>query len=248
MSIFCKNCNYIFETEVKFCSQCGQSVVKNVSTNKLKKVSTIIGFYIAMLVYMLLVYYIDITFPNNLEAEIITVIGFACIVIGFASFDLQPVLQLYNYKDLKLKHLAFAIVTPILTSTFVYFFIGFINSFVADGASVNYFQEYLYLDYPLLWATLFIALMPAVIEELAFRGVLFNALKEVTSTRLTIIATAFLFAVIHFSIFSFLWIFPFGLLLGFLRNRYNTLWLGMIIHFIHNFIILMIDYYNFYNF
>ena len=68
MSIFCKNCNYIFETEVKFCSQCGQSVVKNVSTNKLKKVSTIIGFYIAMLVYMLLVYYIDITFPNNLEA------------------------------------------------------------------------------------------------------------------------------------------------------------------------------------
>lgn len=248
MIILCKNCNYIFETEVKFCSQCGQAVVKNVSSTKLKKVATIIGFYVAMLVYMLLVYYVETTFPNNLEAEIIVVIGFACIVLGFASFDLKPVLQLYNNKAIKFKHIVFAVIAPVVTSFVVYFFIRFINSLVAEGASVNYFQEYLYLDYPLFWATFFIALMPAVIEELAFRGVLFNALKEVTTTRLTIIATAFLFAVIHFSIFSFLWIFPFGLLLGFLRSRYYTLWLGMIIHFIHNFIILMIDYYNFYNY
>ena len=82
-----------------------------------------------------------------------------------------------------------------------------------------------------------------VFEELAFRGYLYNQLRKVTSDKNTIIATAFLFALIHFSFLSLIWIFPFGLLLGYFRKKYNTLWLGMIIHFIHNFIVLMLDYY-----
>jgi membrane protease YdiL (CAAX protease family) len=31
------------------------------------------------------------------------------------------------------------------------------------------------------------------------------------------------------------------LVLGYLRSRYNTLWLGIIIHFIHNLSIVLID-------
>ena len=94
-------------------------------------------------------------------------------------------------------------------------------------------------------AFLFIAITPPVFEELAYRGFLFNQLEKVTSPQTTIILTAFIFALVHFSIISLLWIFPFGLLLGYLRYKYNTLWLGIVIHFIHNLIVLSLDYYYF---
>ncbi|AUC75094.1 CPBP family intramembrane glutamic endopeptidase [Olleya sp. Bg11-27] len=248
MSFLCRQCNYSFETKVKFCSQCGASVAITTTTKKIKNVNIIISFYVAMLVFIVSAYYVDITFPFNLEAELIVEIGFACIVIGFASLDLQPILKLYSFKTIKLKLIVFSIITPIVTSLFVYFFIEFINYVFLLSNDTNYYQSYLYLDYPLFWAIVFIAILPPIIEELAFRGVLFNQLQKVTSNKVTIIATAFLFALIHFSILSFLWIFPFGLLLGYLRSRYSTLWLGIIIHFIHNLSIVLLDYYNFYAF
>jgi len=139
----------------------------------------------------------------------------------------------------------FSIVFPIFTSFGVYFFIEFINGFIFEEESLNYFVTYAYLDNPLFWAILFIAILPPIFEELAFRGFLFNKLKEVSSNQVTIIGTAFIFALVHFSFLSFIWIFPFGIVLGYLRSRYNTLWIGMIIHFIHNFIVLMIDYYQY---
>jgi membrane protease YdiL (CAAX protease family) len=97
------------------------------------------------------------------------------------------------------------------------------------------------LDHALLWAIFFIVILPPIFEELAFRGFLFNQLQKVTSQNVTIVATAFIFALVHFSFISFIWIFPFGLVLGYLRSRYNTLWLGIIIHFIHNLSIVLID-------
>lgn len=248
MELSCKHCHAAFETEVKFCSQCGSAVGKTTTTTKIKNVNTIIGFYIAMLVFIVLVYYVELTFPFNLEADILVEIGFACIVVGFASLNLKPLLKLYSFDNVNLKLIRFSIITPIITSFFVYFFIEFVNYLFSAGDVANYYESYLYLDHPLFWAILFTAITPPIIEELAFRGVLFNQLKQVTTDKLTIVATAFLFALIHFSVLSFLWIFPFGLLLGYLRSRYNTLWLGMIIHFLHNLIVLMLDYYNFYSF
>jgi membrane protease YdiL (CAAX protease family) len=111
--------------------------------------------------------------------------------------------------------------------------------------SINTYVQYLYLEHPLAWGIFFIAILPPIFEELAFRGYLFNLLKRVTNARNTIIATSFLFALVHFSFISIIWIFPFGLLLGYLRNKYNTLWLGMIIHFIHNLIVFLLDYFVF---
>ncbi|WGD36120.1 type II CAAX endopeptidase family protein [Olleya sp. YS] len=247
MAVSCKHCNTNFDTEVKFCSQCGHSIVKVVNTKKIQSLNVIISFYVVMLVFIALVYYIDTAFPFNFKADLGIEISFAIIVLAFAFLDIKPILKLYTFKTVNLKLIGFAIITPIITSVLVYFTITFIEYLMSVEETANYFESYLYLEYPLFWSIIFIAIMPPIIEELAFRGVLFNKLKEVTNSRLTIIATAFLFALIHFSILSFFWIFPFGLLLGYLRDRYSTLWLGMIIHFLHNFIVLMLDYFNFYS-
>ena len=93
------------------------------------------------------------------------------------------------------------------------------------------------------WVLIFYTVIPPIFEELAFRGFLFNQLRTIVSPSVTILATAFIFALIHFSWISIVWIFPFGIVLGYLRHRYNTLWLGMIIHFIHNLLVVLLDYY-----
>lgn len=247
MANSCKHCNFFFETEVKFCSQCGQPVFKAIDLKKTKSLNIIISFYVVMLIFIAIVYYVDSAFPFNFQADLGIEISFALIVLAFAFLDIKPILKLYTFKTINLKLIGYAIITPIITSLLVYFSIEFIEYLFSSGETANYFESYLYLEYPLFWSIIFIAIAPPIIEELAFRGVLFNRLKEVANSRLTIIATAFLFALIHFSILSFVWIFPFGLLLGYLRDRYKTLWLGMIIHFLHNFIVLMLDYYNFYS-
>ncbi|WP_044400516.1 CPBP family intramembrane glutamic endopeptidase [Lacinutrix sp. Hel_I_90] len=246
MIVQCRNCNTTFETAVKFCTTCGQSVLKGDNEKRISNLNLIIGFYSAHLLFIAFVYFLTNAYPENFAVDLIIEIGFALLVLGFVALDFKNILKLYNFKHLNWKHLSVAIVFPIFSSSLVYLLIEGFNFLIDDGASTNYFESYLYLENPLFWSILFIAITPPIFEELAFRGFLFNKLRKVTSEKMTIIATAFLFALIHFSFISFLWIFPFGLLLGYLRSKYNTLWLGIIIHFFHNLIVLLLDYYNYY--
>ncbi|WP_299884891.1 type II CAAX endopeptidase family protein [uncultured Lacinutrix sp.] len=246
MSLVCKRCKAIFDTEIKFCSECGESISKHIEIKKIETINLIIGFYATMLVFIAVVYFIGDVYPENFVADLVIEITFALIIIGFSILDFKNILKLYSVQSINWRLLLIVIVTPIISSLIVYYFIEFVTFLMDNGESSNYFVSYLYLEHPLFWAIFFVAIMPPIFEELAFRGFLFNKLREITSSNLTIIATAFLFALIHFSFISFLWIFPFGLLLGYLRSKYNTIWLGVIVHFLHNLIVLMLDYYDYY--
>jgi membrane protease YdiL (CAAX protease family) len=79
-----------------------------------------------------------------------------------------------------------------------------------------------------------IALMPAVFEEIAFRGVVQQALRPALSVREAIIVQALLFAILHLSAWSIPHLAVMGLTLGFLRARSGSLLPGMVVHFTHN--------------
>ena len=89
-----------------------------------------------------------------------------------------------------------------------------------------------------------IAANPALFEELAFRGVMYNLLSDFLKERLVIIVTAFMFAVIHLNLLSLLWLIPFGIFVGVLRKLYNTIWYGVIFHFVFNLITVLFDLYR----
>ena len=72
-----------------------------------------------------------------------------------------------------------------------------------------------------------VALVPALFEELAFRGVLYNYLASILDERLVVMVSGFIFAAMHLSPISLVWLIPFGILLGFLRMKYNTIWYGV---------------------
>jgi membrane protease YdiL (CAAX protease family) len=88
-----------------------------------------------------------------------------------------------------------------------------------------------------------IAITPAIFEELTFRGVMYNLSATILPERFVIVLTACLFAIMHLSLVSMLWLLPFGIFLGYLRKKYNTLWYGVVFHFAFNLTAVVIDLY-----
>jgi uncharacterized protein len=86
------------------------------------------------------------------------------------------------------------------------------------------------------WPMLVLAvcLQPAVIEELAFRGLIFTSLGRILDGRETIVVTALMFAVLHLAVPSMPHLFVMGLVLGWLRLRSGSLLPCILLHFCHN--------------
>jgi uncharacterized protein len=82
---------------------------------------------------------------------------------------------------------------------------------------------------------LIIALLPAISEELIFRGVFQKIFQRLfKSGHLAVCFTSFLFSAIHFQFYGFLPRFILGLIFGYLFLWSSNLWLPVIAHFINN--------------
>lgn len=108
-----------------------------------------------------------------------------------------------------------------------------IKAFI-DGSWVN-----------LLVNLFLIAIIPAIGEELAFRGVLQPLFIQLSNKKhVSIIFVAFIFAFIHFQFLDFLPRFVLGIIYGYVylfsKNIYTTIFL----HFLNNLIALLIVFYS----
>ena len=84
----------------------------------------------------------------------------------------------------------------------------------------------------------FFCISPAIIEEIAFRGLIQHWLHVAVSPARAIILAAALFTVLHFSIISAPYLFAVGVVLGWVKWKTSSLYPSMLIHFIHNFVVL----------
>ena len=240
---YCLHCSAPLPNTAKFCSQCGTAVAIPVDTRIQKSIYYIIVFYVA---FLLLAIVSAVIFSNDISffSEVLVEVIFTGMTLGFCALDWKAIVKLYLLSKVDVKGILMTLLVPIASAFFVYYGIEWLNG-VLEWYDENIYEEYIYYENALFWAILFTTIIPPIFEELAFRGFLFNEMRKVSSVQVTIIGTSFLFALVHFSLISFIWIFPFGLFLGYLRQRYNTLWLCMVAHFIHNFLVLMLDYVNY---
>ncbi len=80
-----------------------------------------------------------------------------------------------------------------------------------------------------------IALIPAVAEEMLFRGALQTTFARMFRHPLPpILITALIFSLIHFSYFGFLSRLFLGVLLGMVYHNSRNIWLSIILHFLNN--------------
>jgi membrane protease YdiL (CAAX protease family) len=174
-----------------------------------------------------------------------------------------PIL-LYSYLcnfDLKLKYnfnrqtLLLAIAIMLLINPFIAFIYEWNMSFNLPDYLLFYDKKaeeltllFLQMDTvaDLAFNLLVLAIVPAIGEELLFRGYLQQTFtKWLGKPHVAIVITAVLFSAIHMQFQGFIPRFALGLLLGYLFYWSGSLWLPIIAHFINNAIAILFVYPSF---
>lgn len=90
-------------------------------------------------------------------------------------------------------------------------------------------------------AVLSTAVVPALVEEFACRGVMFGLLKE-HSEGMAIIVTSVIFGIVHSNFVQIPFAFMMGLSLAVIRIKTGTLWIAVLVHFLNNFVSVLFEY------
>jgi len=95
----------------------------------------------------------------------------------------------------------------------------------------------------LLFNLFMIAIIPAIGEELIFRGAVQRILHQWTKNiHISVIIAAFLFSAMHFQFFGFLPRFVLGILLGYMFVLTGNIWVPIFAHFFNNAMGVMLYY------
>lgn len=94
---------------------------------------------------------------------------------------------------------------------------------------------------PVLTAILVFAALPAIAEELAFRGAVYSLFSRSLSPIAALVGQALIFGAMHGSIYRLLPTAALGLLLGILAKKHRSIFPGMIAHVLNNSVLLLCD-------
>ena len=92
-----------------------------------------------------------------------------------------------------------------------------------------------------LFAVFVMCVLPAIFEEVMFRGIVFNYFRQF-GKKSAIIFSALLFGIMHFDFTNFFATFLLGLILGYMVSLTNRIVYAMIAHFMINFISVFSNY------
>ncbi len=239
----CEKCESQINENANFCPVCGHEKrsVKNNIRIEINNIISVIGYYFILLSLFLFYKHFDF-FNDSIQSEILVDSIFIIITIIYSLLYGREVFKLLLKKPPLPKVVILMVVVFCSSAVVVFFFSEWLN-FTLFESSIYYFDRYVkYTDNPWLVATLLVCVVPAIFEELAFRGFLFNKIEVLSGTQSAVIITSFLFAFLHVSIIGLFWLLPLGFLLAIIRSRYKTIIYGMVGHFCYNFTILYLEY------
>ncbi|MCL2751707.1 MAG: CPBP family intramembrane metalloprotease [Firmicutes bacterium] len=95
----------------------------------------------------------------------------------------------------------------------------------------------------MLFAVFAVAVLPAIFEELVFRGAVFHALKE-RGGAFAVVVSAAAFALFHGNPDQTVYQFLLGLMLGYAVLRTGSVYAGMIMHFCSNLLAILYEYFG----
>lgn len=143
-------------------------------------------------------------------------------------------IKLKKVEPVKLAHLSAITVCGIPIALFLNYLAGILSSAGADSAEdVN--------TYPLILSLVVFAVVPAVVEEFVFRGVILGAYSKV-DVKAGIVISSLFFALLHFSFGSVMYGFFFGLLFAVIRLSTGNLVYTIIMHCLFNTVNVLMSY------
>jgi len=240
----CSHCDNQIISTSSFCNLCGkfQDVVNLTHLverkQHLKDAAIFITFELIICITSNLIeeqnLYITLGFDSLLVISSI----FFFTTLGKEGFKL---LKWPNFSILKLSIL---VLFTIACSYLVNKAVDWLNPNVFKVYDLPYYLQYSGFTYSNYLMILSIAIIPAIFEELAYRGYLMEKLLKIMGKEETVYLSSFLFFLMHFSIASIFWLLPFAIILGKLRLKENSIWLGVLLHFFFNFTSCIVDLYG----
>ncbi len=138
--------------------------------------------------------------------------------------------ELIPYRKIRLSD---ALLTVVMTYLFYPLLVvmNLLTMFFVDNTTAQ--MTTVMQEQSMLWNVLFIAVLPACVEEFVFRGLLFQTYKK-SSLWKGVVLSAFLFGCMHMNFNQFLYTFVFGMILAMAVEATGSIWTSMICHFVLN--------------
>jgi membrane protease YdiL (CAAX protease family) len=240
----CSACRAPINLSDQYCGACGRAIAHEPSPVVRQDVFEVLrpalAYYFLTLV-ILGIYKFTSVFPEGFEGIALVSLIDILVAIAFWMANASEMKALFSLKSIDYILMAKVLGASVVGGVFIHFFADLIQVSISDDV---FYDLYLFEDtpFPFLFSVLFICVQPALFEEVAFRGFLFNNMTKVTTGTTAVYITAFVFGIMHFAIISMLWLVPLGAIFAYLRLRHNTLWYGMVGHFSYNFTIIFLQF------
>ena len=189
-----------------------------------------------------------IVFPQIMH-DYVTMIGASSIVVTLPAILMPGLLTMRKpYKRFGFQGTSIGVILlSLVLSVGVFFLSTGVNSFMTLlaetlGANSDVYSQNLMGANSLegfLLLTLFVAVIPAVCEELFFRGALLNSWRGL-GRKNAILITTVLFSLMHLTPMSLPSFLIIGYILGSLAYDSHSVLPSMLVHFVHNFITVVI--------
>ncbi|MCW3111147.1 MAG: family intrarane metalloprotease, partial [Segetibacter sp.] len=198
----CHECDVPVNEEQRFCPNCGNYLGAEAVTINIFNNSDLRRVFIFYFIYLFICLLIKHSLWFNSYDELFWVeLILAAITLRFVWLNWSQIKPVLRFNNFKWHILSGVILIAAAGSLLITISVRELNVtfFQTD---VSYYEAYKLYNYPTLVMIYSIALMPAIFEELTFRGVMYNYCANFLDERLVVALTAFLFAVMHLNLMS----------------------------------------------
>lgn len=249
----CASCGAALRPAAKFCTRCGTATASSApspapaevpkvqpAANRLRELSEVAWLYGLLLLSSLC---FGIAYHFNPEADFLPwqSLVFGAVILCFAipyRSEITPLLRPSTFDRNARRKLAIAAGVQFVALGAVFYLLE--QTGIPLERITDEMQRH---DYSLWQLLVLCSLVPAVVEEVAFRGILFGRLRLVLGEREAWLVQAAFFSILHLSPVIFLTHFAMGLIFGWLRMRTGSLLPGMILHAAWNASVILIELY-----
>lgn len=241
LPIYCDNCSNQTDYNKRYCRHCGaaiNTIAEKSNEEKWISIKQAGLFFLLHAVACCIFSFVDIF--NTISWKIAFDCFLAIVSIAFFALNWSELKNLLNWSCFSISKLSAFCIIAIVGSIGVSLIVRWIN-LELYSRTFSYYNFYLPHKHSISLAIFFTAVMPALFEELGYRGFLLGKLLQVTDTKQSIFISSFVFAIMHRSFISLFWLIPFALLIARIRIKEKTLWYGICIHFCFNFTATLLD-------
>ena len=248
LQIRCPGCKTVHTKEINFCPICGSDLKELIQKLKIKETQELYAKEFKSISFFCIVYLssvLPILFAGedkSLSKTLICSIAWvdAAFIIMFISLSNVKIWPSLRFDSTKFKAVSvgLSLLVPILIINYSYHYslIKFFELKDLDG--------YMSIGLGFFGMILYIVIMPGIFEELAFRGILQEKFGRILNQQETYVIVSALFAIAHLNLFSAPYYFALSLFLCHMRTKTNSLLPSIIFHALHNFVVVIVEYFE----